>query len=265
MRRLLKPKRKMMSSHWGRCVWISLLGLWVGCGGAERSDSPVVSPPPHDATEKVAPTTVDPPGAIEMPVGEIPTQSPAEPAKSDGGIEMPPDAKLPAAGDATSSGGPSASAQPDAVDVDLQYGTWEEIEAFAKSSGRITVVDLWSLACDPCLKEFPGLVRLHQTLGSSVQCMAVDLDYDGRKSRPPEYYEDQVVSFLRGVGASGFPIYISQTPSDDVFAATKLVSIPAVLIYNAKGELAKTFVDTGESTGFNYEEDVIPWVMKLAG
>jgi hypothetical protein len=106
---------------------------------------------------------------------------------------------------------------------------------------------------------------LHQTLGSSVQCIAVDLDYDGRKSRPPEHYEDQVVSFLRGVGASGFPVYISTTPSDDVFAATRLDSIPAVLIYNTEGELTKAFVDTGETAGFTYQDDVIPWVTKLSG
>jgi hypothetical protein len=106
---------------------------------------------------------------------------------------------------------------------------------------------------------------LHQTLGSSVQCIAVDLDFDGRKSRPPEHYEDQVVSFLHDVGASGFPTYISRTPSDDVFAAMKLDSIPAVLIYNAQGELAKAFVDAGETAGFTYEDDVIPLVTKLAG
>ncbi len=145
----------------------------------------------------------------------------------------------------------------------IEYGTWEQIESLARSSGRVTVVDLWSLACEPCLKEFPGLVRLHQTKGSSVQCIAVDLDFDGRKSRPPEYYEKQVLDFLGSVGADGFPTYISRTPSDDVFAANKLASIPAVMVFDADGEIAKVFVDAGESAGFTYEQDIVPLVTKL--
>jgi thiol-disulfide isomerase/thioredoxin len=134
----------------------------------------------------------------------------------------------------------------------------------ARTSGRVTVVDLWSLACEPCLKEFPGLVRLHQTMGSSVQCIAVDVDFDGRTSRPPEHYEDRVTSFLEGVGASGFPSFICRTPSDDVFAAANLASIPAVLIFSAEGEVSKVFVDAGDTAGFTYQNDVLPWVSDLA-
>ena len=141
----------------------------------------------------------------------------------------------------------------------------EEIDKFAKSAGRITVIDLWSLACEPCLEEFPGLVKLHQTMGDSVQCVAVDVDYDGRKSRPPEYYQKRIVDFLNSVKASGFPTYISKTPSDDVFKTTKLISIPAVMVYNAKGQVVKVFVDTGEDNAFTYEKDVVPFVKSLAG
>jgi thiol-disulfide isomerase/thioredoxin len=266
MNRLLKQKRKMMANHWGLCFCCLFLGVFAGCGGAERSDSSVVSPPLSGQIEKAAPPAVDPPGDIEMPSGEIPTPTTGDPPKTEGGIQMPQGAKVPDPAESTSTGCANVPADSDAsATVDLQYGTWEEIQSVARSSGRITVVDLWSLACEPCVKEFPGLVRLHETLGSSVQCIAVDLDFDGRKSRPPEHYEDQVVSFLRDVGASGFPTYISQTPSDDVFAAMKLASIPAVLIYNAKGELAKAFVDAGETAGFTYQDDVIPLVTKLAG
>ncbi len=146
----------------------------------------------------------------------------------------------------------------------IQYGTWEEIQQQVRSSGRITVVDLWSLSCEPCLKEFPGLVRLHQSHGSSIQCVAVDLDFDGRKSRPPEYYEPRVSEFLDRVGAD-FTTYISRTPSDDVFAVTQLDSIPAVLIYDDQGKIVKVFADAGDTVGFTYDKDIIPLVTKLAG
>lgn len=234
---------------------LCIAGVWmsttVGCSGSDSSDSVVVEPPAPSAVE-TNPAPSEPPGELVMPTGDVATEDADQPAEPATGLELPANVELPADG--------GASAQPN-----VKYGTWDEIQAVAKSSGRITVVDLWSLSCEPCLKEFPGLVRLHQTLGSSVQCIAVDVDYYGRKTRPPEYYEDRVAAFLGDVGATGFPTYISQTPSDDVFAAAELVSIPAVMIYDAEGELVKVFVDSGDTLGFSYEDDIIPLVTRLAG
>jgi thiol-disulfide isomerase/thioredoxin len=197
-----------------------------------------------------------PPGTLELPSDYDSGGAPDEEAATGnqpGGIELPPDLDIPV--DSTSA---ESSTQ-------VKFATWQEIDQFAKSAGRITVIDFWSLVCEPCLEEFPGLVALHQTMGDSVQCVAVDIDYDGRKSRPPEYYQQRVVDFLKSVKASGFPTYISKTPSDDVFKTTKLISIPAVMIYDANGEVVKVFVDTGEENAFTYEKDVVPFVKSLAG
>lgn len=234
-------------------IGFGTVAFW-GCGKSDSPSSGVVPPPAPVASENNADqSSADPPGGLELPQGPIPVpgQEGSTPSK---GIEMPKDVEAPA--DSTSTTGGQSK---------VKYGTWQEIQSIAKTSGRITVVDLWSLACEPCLKEFPGLVRLHDTLGSSVQCIAVDMDFDGRKSRPPEYYEQQVIEFLDSVGASEFPTYISRTPSDEVYASTKLPSIPAVLVYSSEGEIVKVFVDAGESIGFSYEKDVIPFVKKLAG
>ena len=146
----------------------------------------------------------------------------------------------------------------------IRYATWQQIESDATSSGKVTVVDLWSLVCEPCLKEFPGLVRLHQQYGDRVYCIAVDVDFDGRKTRPPETYEQRVAAFIESVGAT-FPTYISRTPSDDVYAANDLASIPAVLVFDATGNLVKVFEDAGDTAGFTYENDVAPLVKKLVG
>ena len=239
--------------------WLLASGMIVcflvmnGCGGSSSDESTVVPPPAPQQTESTTANTQEPPGTIELPEGIDPTPGEQKSvAPGEGGFEMPEEANVPA----------SSSA---AAEMEVKYGTWDEIQAVAKSAGRITVIDLWSLSCEPCLKEFPGLVKLHQTMGDSVQCIAVDLDYDGRKSRPPEHYEERVAAFLGSVKASGFPTYISQTPSDDVFAATKLPSIPAVMIYDANGEVVKVFVDAGDSIGFSYEKDVVPFVQGIAG
>ncbi|MGB7327733.1 MAG: TlpA disulfide reductase family protein, partial [Rubripirellula sp.] len=139
------------------------------------------------------------------------------------------------------------SSSPDGA---VQYASWDEIRSQASATGKITVVDLWSLSCEPCLKEFPELVKLSKSSGGSVQCIAVNLDFDGRKSRPPEHYADQVSTFLTSVGADGFPTYICTTPSDDVYAAADIDSIPTVMIFGADGKSVKVFVDAGETIGF---------------
>jgi thiol-disulfide isomerase/thioredoxin len=180
-------------------------------------------------------------------------ESNSQESNGGGGIEMPANVEI-----------PESSSSESPVNPAVRYATWEAIQQEVTSNGKVTVVDLWSLTCEPCLKEFPGLVQLHKTYGAKVRCVAVDLDYDGRKSRPPNFYEERVIAFLESVQASGFPIFISETPSDDVFAATKLISIPAVLIYDENGTLVKSFVDAGPDAGFSYQEDVVPYVEQLA-
>lgn len=226
-----------------------------GCGSQQAEPSVVESPSPAVEQPDASAATAESPGDLVLPPGEIPDPAASEtPAEPEGGFELPTDVTIP------EDSGAAASSK-----LNLEYASWEQIQASAQATGRVTVVDLWSLACEPCLKEFPGLVRLHQQMGEKVQCIAVDLDFDGRKSRPPEYYEEQVLAFLQSVSAEGFPLYICNTPSDDVFAAAKLPSIPAVLVFDAQGQLAKVFVDAGETAGFTYEADIVPAVEKLAG
>ncbi len=232
-----------------------------GCGRSEPTGSTVVDPPTPSAIETEArsdasrkPRT-ELSGGIELPEGDIPAPSSNSTTDGGGGIEMP---DIPVQNQSGTNDGAAAT------NPVIQYADWNAIQTEAQATGKVTVVDLWSLSCEPCLKEFPGLVRLHQDMGSTVQCIAVDMDYDGRKSRPPEHYADRVNAFLAGVGAMGFPTYISKTPSDDVFTSMSIASLPAVLVYNSDGQVAKIFVDAGETSGFTYEKDIVPLVADLA-
>ncbi len=152
--------------------------------------------------------------------------------------------------------------EPTSAPVKLEFGTWQEIEKLATTSAQVTVVDLWSLSCAPCLKEFPGLVRLSAQHGENVRCIGVDVDYDGRKTRPPETYQEPVADFLRSVDAD-FTNFVCTTPSDDIYRLVDIDSIPTVLIYGADGKLVREFVDAGETAGFTYENDVVPLVRSL--
>jgi thiol-disulfide isomerase/thioredoxin len=143
--------------------------------------------------------------------------------------------------------------------VTLKASAWSEIAKAVSKTGKVTVVDLWSLACEPCLKEFPGLVKLHRELGDKVACASVNLDFDGRKTKPAESYRPRAEAFLASVKAT-FPNYLSTTASDEVFGEVGIDSIPAVMVFDANGKLIRTFSDVGDDAGFTYDKNVIPFV-----
>lgn len=207
---------------------------------------------------------LSPPGEMKLPEEVLkglptPTVDSAGPTKPGaGGFEMP------------AADGSQANAVDEPVDDSnvsktarmsgrLNYAHWSAIETELKSDGKITVVDFWSTSCEPCLRELPGLVRLQRNFGDSVRCVAVNVDFDGRARRPPEFYFERTQAFLSSINAS-FDPYICRTPSEDVYAAIGIVSIPAVLIYDESGKLVKQFVDAGATLGFSYDEDVLPFI-----
>ena len=72
--------------------------------------------------------------------------------------------------------------------------------AVSASRGRIVVLDCWSTSCPPCVKEFPGLVKLAAAHPDDVTCLSLSLDYDGVGR--PENALPAVRRFLTDVGAS---------------------------------------------------------------
>lgn len=270
-------------------------------GGATATDSSELAPaavPSIEGSPQAPPTVApagappisgdskDAPGLIELPGDFDPTNlPPAAPATGKGGdpirngtgLELPPAGdssyRLPTARDLTltatprpvgplEQGSATEQAAASAEAVPLTTATWEQITAAVAKTNRVTVVDLWSLACEPCLKEFPGLVKIHNEMGKQVACFSVNLDFDGRRTKPAESYRTRAQAFLSSVKAT-FPNYLSQTPSDEAFAAAGIDSIPAVMIFDASGKLVRTFSDVGEDAGFTYEKSIIPFVSNL--
>lgn len=247
----------------------------AGCGGQSTPEDkagdntvlPTASAPTISdeaaAEEPASPTT--PPGKIEMPAGEVPPE-PTAPAESSGaaqpkagGFEMP----------ATGEGALPVVVQRPVLDdvtadakVTLTAAKLDAIQKHVAGTGKVTVVDFWSLSCEPCVKEFPGLVKLHRELSDKVTCISVDVDFDGRKSKPAETYRPRVEAFLSSVDAT-FTNFLCETANEEVYAALKIVSIPAVLVFDADGKLVRTFTDTGKDVGFSYEEDIAPLAKSL--
>ncbi|HBJ37126.1 MAG TPA: TlpA family protein disulfide reductase [Planctomycetaceae bacterium] len=237
----------------------------------------IAAPPvPGGAAVPAAPSTENPgtpPGKITLPENFDPTTVPPpetngpDNGAKEGGLKLPP------LGDQSAAPVPADSARPassyrftsllvQADEVSLKAADWEEIKSQATKTGKVTVVDVWSLACEPCLKEFPGLVAIDRDMGDSVACFAVDSDFDGRKTKPAESYRPRVEAFLKSVNAK-FPNFLCTTPSDELFTELEIESIPAVLIFDSKGKLVRKFVDAGDDAGFTYHDNIVPFLKEL--
>ncbi|MBL8826528.1 MAG: TlpA family protein disulfide reductase [Planctomycetaceae bacterium] len=155
-----------------------------------------------------------------------------------------------------SAGTDKATAAAPSSAVKLEIKTLDEIEAAIKAhAGKVVVVDTWSTQCEPCMKEFPGLVALHAKHGDKVACISVSCDYEGLGT--PEKVVPPVLEFLQQQKAT-FQNFLSKDDSDKVFARFKIPSIPAVFIYGKDGQLAEKI-----ARDFSYEKDVNPVVEKL--
>jgi len=148
-----------------------------------------------------------------------------------------------------------ASGKPE---VTLKIVNWEETQKLvAAHKGKIVVLDAWSTSCQPCMKEFPNLVKLHQKYGGkTVACMSLSCDYQGIKNKPPEFYRERVLKFLTKQEAV-FENLLANVPAEDLYEKMELASIPAVYVYGRDGKLAKRFDNEQAKTeddNFTYED-----------
>ena len=143
--------------------------------------------------------------------------------------------------------------------VSLDTASWEEtLKLVAGHKGKkIVVLDAWSTSCQPCMKEFPNLVKLHHKYGDKrVACMSLSCDYQGIKTKPPEFYRQRVVTFLEKQGAT-FQNLLASEPAEDLYEKMELASIPAVFVFGLDGKLVKRFDNEQAKTeedNFTYED-----------
>ena len=48
--------------------------------------------------------------------------------------------------------------------------------------GKVVVLDVWSTYCDPCIREFPNLVKLQTRFAKQVACISFNTDYAEQKT-----------------------------------------------------------------------------------
>lgn len=145
---------------------------------------------------------------------------------------------------------------------------WEQLqELVASHKGKVVVVDIWSTACEPCLREFPRLVALQQRHPQDVVCIGFDCDFAGAKNKPVAYYRERVLKALNSMDAGQVINGMSTLAADELFQKIDLDSIPAVYVYDRAGKVAKRFDNRTPASpteeGISYELQIDPLVAEL--
>jgi thiol-disulfide isomerase/thioredoxin len=174
----------------------------------------------------------------------------------------PPDAAAPMSDESPRAGSPA----PAATVIPIRLGSWEEVEQLvASQSGKVVVLDVWSTWCVPCLREFPGLVALHEKYGDQVACVSLNCNYTGAAGETPEDARREIEKFLREKEAE-FENVISTTPDEELYKILGAAAIPVVRVYDKQGEMRKQFVNDDNEygdEGFRYEQHIQPLVEQL--
>jgi thiol-disulfide isomerase/thioredoxin len=146
-------------------------------------------------------------------------------------------------------GGPAPKAAPapivgarqvESPSVELRVLDYDGIqELLAGHKGKVVVMDAWSTACPPCMKEFHHLVELHNAHPTEkLACVSLSFDYEGIGK--PEEQSPRVLDFLREQKAT-FDNILSSEESQELYRKFMLTAVPAVFVYNQQGELVKRF------------------------
>jgi thiol-disulfide isomerase/thioredoxin len=137
---------------------------------------------------------------------------------------------------------PASTARPatGAGDVRLAIKNHDQLmELIATKRGKIVVVDVWSTFCDPCVKEFPGLVRLHKKYApEKIACLSLCVNFSGLGK--PEDEIEEPLQFLKAQGAV-FDNVLSSEPDETLYKKLKIATVPTILVFGRDGKLLKAF------------------------
>lgn len=150
------------------------------------------------------------------------------------------------------------------VEVELQPVDHAELLDFIAQTKAVTVLDVWSTSCPPCMAEFHNLVQLQKRYGDEIVCASLNIDYIGLKKKSPESYMPAALEFLTEQEAT-IPNFLSTLADEDMREELNISSIPAILIFDADGKLAHKVTVDNSGDELTYLGDVVPKVKELLG
>jgi thiol-disulfide isomerase/thioredoxin len=114
--------------------------------------------------------------------------------------------------------------------------------------GKPLLLNIWATWCQPCVEEFPDLIKLAAS-DTLVEVVGISVDY-------PDELHTKVLPFLEKLKVP-FKIYIAKFDKQEDFIAaldsTWNGAVPATFFYNGKGR--KQFAFIGQGTFEQFEKN----------
>lgn len=117
-------------------------------------------------------------------------------------------------------------------------------------SGRILLLNVWATWCQPCVAEFPDLVRLYNTYNKdTIEIVGISVDY-------PDEIETKVIPFLKKYNVP-FKVYVAKFDKQEDFIngvnSSWNGAIPATFIYGTNGSQRFSLIGQGTYGRFKKE------------
>jgi thiol-disulfide isomerase/thioredoxin len=129
-----------------------------------------------------------------------------------------------------------------------------------QSRGKVVLLNFWATWCEPCVEEFPALIKISQQFQpQGLQVVFVSID-------EPEDIDDKILPFLKAQGGAS-RTYIKRTKDDETFINAIDVkwsgAIPATFIYDVNGTLVQRLV--AQQSFEKFAEAIQPLLPKNTG
>ena len=127
----------------------------------------------------------------------------------------------------------------------------EELDSlFASLKGKTVLVNMWATWCVPCVKEFPGLLKLYRNYkDSGFELIFISVDEkEDKDTKLPDFLKKQEVDFVTYYNEFKKPEEIIE-----YFDKSWGGEIPATYIYNREGKMVKKLIGNQSYEEFERE------------
>lgn len=95
--------------------------------------------------------------------------------------------------------------------------------------GKLVILNFWASWCEPCIREFPSMLRLLEKFNGRVVLLAVSADYE----------RQDIQNFLKAFKASSSHLYVMWDKDQSVAKAYGTFTLPESYIISQDGKLIR--------------------------
>lgn len=125
----------------------------------------------------------------------------------------------------------------------------EEI-SLAKFTGKLVILNFWASWCDPCVAEFPSLLKLLNKFNGEIVLLAISADYE----------EKDIQTFLKAFGAENPNLFVAWDKELEVGKKFGTEKLPESYIIGRDGHLIRKVAgvdDWSSSDAFDFFTDLL--------